>query len=94
MIDRQTVETIAQLARLEFSEAEKAMFIEQFSRIVEYVNAINELELEAYEPLINVLELTNVFREDQVQPSLPVDEALQNAPQRKELFFKVPKVLG
>ncbi len=94
MIDAKTVETIAQLARLEFSEEEKALFVEQFAKIVAYVNAINKLELDKYEPLVNVLELTNVFREDEVQPSLPVEEALHNAPARNEMFFKVPKVLG
>lgn len=94
MISRNVVEQIAELARLDFSPEEKEQFLEQFARIVEYVEAIKKLEgLEQYEPLVNVLGIENVFRDDQVQPSLPPEEALRNAPSRKELFFRVPKVI-
>lgn len=89
----ETVEYVAELARLKFSESEIEAFAEQFQGILTYIRAIEELDFEDVEPLTNISELSNVFREDIVIPSLPLEEALENAPKRNESFFKVPKVL-
>jgi aspartyl-tRNA(Asn)/glutamyl-tRNA(Gln) amidotransferase subunit C len=88
------VEYIAQLARLAYSDEEKQKFTEQFNTILEYIETLNELNTDNVEPLSHVIELSNVVREDEVKPSLPVDEVLKNAPAKTEEFFKVPKVLG
>lgn len=94
-ITKETIDHIASLARLSFSEEEKDVFVEQFQRIVEYVDVIQSLELDDVEPLTHITTTSeNVFREDAVRPSLPLEEALANAPKRNESFFKVPKVLG
>ena len=89
----ETVEYVAELARLKFSESEIEAFAEQFQGILSYIHTIEELDLEGVEPLTNITEMSNVFREDVVVPSLPLDEVLKNAPKHNESFFKVPKVL-
>ena len=88
------VEHIARLARLEFTRGEMEKFTHQLNEILAYVEKLNEIDTTDVEPLLHVFELNNVFRDDQVKPSLPVDEVLMNAPAKKERFFKVPKVIG
>lgn len=88
------VEHVASLARLSFSEDEKLKLVEQLNTILEYVDQLNELDTADVEPLSHVIELSNVFRKDELRPSLSREEALQNAPSRTEKFFKVPKVIG
>jgi aspartyl-tRNA(Asn)/glutamyl-tRNA(Gln) amidotransferase subunit C len=93
-VTKQDVEYIAKLAKLEYSDEEKEKFTGQFNTILEYIDTLNELNTDDVEPLSHVIELSNVVREDEVKPSLPVEEALKNAPSKKESFFKVPKVIG
>ncbi len=88
------VERIAKLARLEFTEAEKEKFTHQLNQILAYIEKLNELDTTNVEPLSQVIELKNVFREDEVKPSYPREEMLQNAPSRTDKHFKVPKVIG
>ena len=88
------VEHVAELARLEFQEAEKTKIAEELNEILHYIEKLNELDTTEVEPLSHVIELSNVFREDELQPSYPVEEILRNAPARTEKFFKVPKVIG
>ena len=88
------VEHVAALARLRFSEEEKIKLMDQLNEILAYVEQLNWLDTNNVEPLSQVIELSNVFREDNRRPSLSRDEALQNAPARTEKFFKVPKVIG
>lgn len=87
------VEHVAKLARLEFSEQEKEKLVKQMNRILEYMEKLNELDTSKVEPLLHVIPLTNVFREDKAKPSLPVSEILKNAPAKTDKFFKVPKVI-
>ena len=88
------VEHIAKLAKLEFNEDEKAKFTEQFNEILAFMEKLNELDTSKVEPLSQVIELQNVFREDVVKPSIATEEALKNAPAKTDKFFKVPKVIG
>lgn len=87
------VEHIARLAKLSFSDEEKAKFTEQFNEILSFMEKLNELDTSNVEPLSHVIELNNVLREDVVKPSLPTEEALKNAPSKTDAFFKVPKVI-
>ncbi|MBS1536199.1 MAG: Asp-tRNA(Asn)/Glu-tRNA(Gln) amidotransferase subunit GatC [Bacteroidetes bacterium] len=89
----ETVEYVAELARLKFTEDEISQFANQFQNILSYIQTIEELDLEGIEPLTHISQAENVFREDVVQPSLPLEDVLRNAPKRNESFFKVPKVL-
>jgi len=88
------VEHIAELARLEFNESEKQRLTHELNEILLYMEKLNELDTSNVEPLSHVIELSNVFREDVVRPSIPPEEALKNAPAKKDTFFKVPKVIG
>jgi aspartyl-tRNA(Asn)/glutamyl-tRNA(Gln) amidotransferase subunit C len=83
---------VAQLARLELTEPDLAAMAEQLNRILEYVDQLRQVDTEGVEPLAHPLPLQNVFRDDEPQPSLPVDEALKNAPARVGDYFSVPAV--
>ena len=89
-ISRDEVLHVARLARLELSEAEVERFGEQLSAILEAVGKVAELDLGDVEPTAHPLELANVWAEDEPQPSLDVEEALANAPERDGNFFRVP----
>jgi aspartyl-tRNA(Asn)/glutamyl-tRNA(Gln) amidotransferase subunit C len=88
------VEYVAALARLSLDDREKEMYTHQLNEILAYVEQLNKLDTSAVEPLEHVIDLTNVTRDDAVTPSLPRGEALKNAPDRTEKFFKVPTVRG
>ena len=88
------VEKIADLARLYITEEEKEKYTGQLNVILEYMEQLNKVDTSNVEPLSHPFELTNVFRDDEVQPSLPVDEALKNAPDKSGNYFKVPKVIN
>ena len=87
------VEHVAQLARLQLTDAEKEKFAAQLNTILEYMEKLNRLDTSGVEPLYHVNELSNVFRDDTVEPSYPVEEILKNAPARSGKFFKVPNVI-
>ncbi len=91
-ITRDQVENVAVLARLELSEADLERMTRQLSAIVDYVNQLQTLDTTGVEPLAHPLPLQNVFRADELAPSLPPDQALQNAPDRRGNFFGVPAV--
>jgi len=84
---------IALLARLELSDREKELFSKQLGSIIRYIEKLNELDTSEVEPTAHVLPLHNVFREDEVQPSLPREQALLNAPERNDKFYRVPKII-
>ncbi len=88
------VEHIAKLAKLEFSETEKEKFTHQFNDILKYMEQLNSVDTTNVEPLSQVIELSNVFRDDVVKPSISTEKALKNAPDKTDEYFKVPKVIG
>ena len=87
------VDKISKLAKLEFSEAEKKKLQDELNKILEYIDQLNELDLENVEPLENINDSENVLRKDEAVTWLTTEEALMNAPARTGKFFKVPKVL-
>ena len=92
-IDAGQVRKVARLSRLELTEAEVAEFAGQLSAILGYVEKMNELDTEGVEPLAHCLPMSNCFRDDCVKDSLGTEKTLENAPQRQDEFFKVPKIL-
>ncbi len=92
-INLEQVRYIAHLARLELSLDEEEKFTHQLERILSYVEKLRELDTTNVLPTSHVLPMKNVFREDKLSSSLLPEEALSNAPCRKENYFKVPKVL-
>ena len=89
----QEVEHIAQLAMLNLSPVEKEKFTRQLNLILEYMEQLNQVDTTNVEPMSHPLGLTNVFREDEIVPSLPVEESLKNAPDKSGKYFRVPKVI-
>jgi aspartyl-tRNA(Asn)/glutamyl-tRNA(Gln) amidotransferase subunit C len=89
-ITREEVLHVARLARLELADDEIERFTEQLSAILEAVAKVSELDLSDVEPTAHPLDLVNVWVDDEPRPSLPIDEALANAPEHEAGFFKVP----
>jgi len=92
-ITREQVEHVALLSRLELTEAEKEQYTAQLNSILEYAAILAKLDTSQVDPMAHVLSLSNVFREDQVGNSLDRELVLQNAPERVEGFFKVPRIV-
>jgi len=88
------VEYVAALAKLSFTDQEKQTLTSQLNDILKYMEQLNSLDTTSVEPLSHVIELRNVFRNDELRPGLTREEALRNAPASTEKFFKVPKVIG
>lgn len=93
MITHDDVLHIARLSRLSLSETETATYGNQLNAIIAYVEQLNNLDTGAVEPTSHVIPLQNVTREDSVRPSLPREEALRNAPDATERFYRVPKII-
>lgn len=89
-IDRDEVLHVARLARLALTDEEVERLGAQLNAILEAVGKVAELDLDDVEPTAHPLDVVNAWAEDDPRPSLPVDEALANAPDREEGFFKVP----
>jgi aspartyl-tRNA(Asn)/glutamyl-tRNA(Gln) amidotransferase subunit C len=89
-ITRDEVLHVARLARLELTDEEVERFTEQLSAILEAVAKVSELDLSDVDPTAHPLDVVNVWSEDEPRPSLSLDEALANAPERQDGFFKVP----
>lgn len=88
------VRKIAVLARLEFDEKSLESMARDLDNIVGYVEKLDELDVSEVPETAHVLQLTNVLREDKVQPWLTNAQALANAPVGKKGYFSVPKVIG
>ena len=93
-ITLQDVEKVAKLARLEVSPAEKEAFAKQLSQILTHVETLKQYDTDGIEPTATVLGQVNVFRDDVIRPSLPVEKALANAPEREADGFSVPKIIN
>ena len=89
-ITRDDVLHVANLARLALTDEEVERFGEQLNVILEAVGKVAELDLEDVEPTSHPLALVNVWADDEPRPSLPLEDALANAPERDDGFFRVP----
>ena len=92
-MSQKEVEHVAWLAHIELSENEKALFTEQFNEILDYFKKIEEADTDGLEPTFHVLDLKNVSRRDKMVPSLPIEEALKNAPKKEKKFIKGPRIV-
>ena len=84
---------VVKLARIELSAEEEQRIGPQLSEIIQYVEKLNELDVDEIEPTAHVVQLTNVLREDQPRPSLSQDDAMRNAPKSANGLFVVPKIV-
>ena len=87
------VREVAKLARLELSEDEISTYAGQLTKVLDYVALLNEVDTEGVEPMVHALDQGNVFRVDELRPSLSREEALSNAPKTDGKYFQVPQVI-
>ncbi|MBI2729863.1 MAG: Asp-tRNA(Asn)/Glu-tRNA(Gln) amidotransferase subunit GatC [Sphingobacteriales bacterium] len=90
----QLVENLARLARLEFNDADKAEIKNDLQKMIAFVDKLNELDTRNVEPLLHMSDNVNMLRKDEVKGSVSREEALSNAPEKTEKYFKVPKVIN
>jgi aspartyl-tRNA(Asn)/glutamyl-tRNA(Gln) amidotransferase subunit C len=90
VIDRDQVLHVARLARLRLSDAEVDAMVEELPKILAHIEKMEELDLDGVEPTSHVVTLENVLRADEPRPSLPVERALEPAPDPQEGGFGVP----
>jgi aspartyl-tRNA(Asn)/glutamyl-tRNA(Gln) amidotransferase subunit C len=93
-VTRDEILHVAELARLALTEEEIERLGGQLNQILEAVGKVSELDLSDVEPTSHPLDLSNVWAEDEPRPSLPVEEALANAPERENNFFRVPPAVA
>ena len=93
-VNDEMVDKLANLARLQFDETEKASIKADLQRMIRFVEKLNELDTAGVEPLLHMSDSVNVLREDEVKGSIERSEGLKNAPLQDGLFFKVPKVIN
>ncbi|AFL99841.1 glutamyl-tRNA(Gln) and/or aspartyl-tRNA(Asn) amidotransferase, C subunit [Desulfitobacterium dehalogenans ATCC 51507] len=92
-ISREEVEHVALLARLELTEEELMTNTEQLNSILDYAVMLEKLNTDDIRPTAHAVPLHNVLREDLVKPSMDREKVLANAPDAKEGFFKVPRIV-
>jgi aspartyl-tRNA(Asn)/glutamyl-tRNA(Gln) amidotransferase subunit C len=92
-ISRQDVEHVARLSRLALSEAEIERMREQLGGILAYIDTLRSLDTAGVEPTAHAVPLVNVMRDDEIRPTLAQEDALANAPDRSDAFFRVPRII-
>lgn len=90
-INNETINHLADLAKLEFSEVEKEDLKTNLGRILSYCEKLNEVNTDGVEPLIFMSENMNLLRPDEVELKYTKDDALRNAPAKDSDYFRVPK---
>jgi len=88
------VRHVAKLARLRLSEAQVEQYTAQLGNVLDYIEKIDRLDIDAIEPMNHPHDLVSVTRNDEPTDALTQEQALSNAPARSGPFFKVPKVMG
>lgn len=91
--NRETLQKIANLARLELREADESKMLSDLNRILDWVDKLSEIDTSGVEPLTHMTLETNVLREDVVSQTLSRQQALANAPHHDGVHFRVPKVI-
>ncbi|HEU4367654.1 MAG TPA: Asp-tRNA(Asn)/Glu-tRNA(Gln) amidotransferase subunit GatC [Methylomirabilota bacterium] len=93
MISREDVQHVARLSRLALSDAEAERMREELSGILAYIDTLRALDTAAVEPTSHAVPVVNVLRDDDTRPGLTQDEALANAPDRRDALFRVPRII-
>jgi aspartyl-tRNA(Asn)/glutamyl-tRNA(Gln) amidotransferase subunit C len=92
-IDKETVDKIAHLARLELTEEETQELMGDMGKILDFMAKLNEIDTSGVEPLVYMTDEINVLRDDVVKQEITHQEALQNAPKHDDNYFLVAKVI-
>jgi len=91
-VDEKLVKDIATLARLDLSREETEMFVSQFKDILDYVSILEEVDTENVPPAYLFSANKSVIRKNEIEPSVPTDEFLSNAPQSQDDYVVIPRV--
>lgn len=92
-VDKELLNKTAHLARLEFDEESAEAMMADMSKIITWVEKLNEVNTEGVAPLTTMSHEINVLRKDEVKPHLSHERALKNAPKKDADYFRVPKVM-
>ncbi len=92
-ITEKDVEYVANLAQLNLDDALKARLVGELGNILDYIGKLNELDTDGVEPMMHVQALSNVFRDDEIAPSLPREIVMENAPKHDGEYILVPQIL-
>jgi aspartyl-tRNA(Asn)/glutamyl-tRNA(Gln) amidotransferase subunit C len=92
-VDDALIDNLAHLARLQFSDEEKAELKKDLQSMIAFVEKLNEIDTTGVKPLLHMSSEVNILRDDEVKNSITHEEALLNAPIPGKEFFKVPKVI-
>jgi aspartyl-tRNA(Asn)/glutamyl-tRNA(Gln) amidotransferase subunit C len=87
------VDYVALLGRLSLTQEEKSKYQNQLDDILKYMDTLESVDTGDVEPMASPVELFNPLRDDIVKPSLPIEEALANAPSVEGSSFRVPKII-
>ncbi len=87
------IEYIANLSRIALTDEEKRIFKKQLTHILDYIKKLNKLDTDAVKPMAYATDIKNVFRKEELTPSLPRQEIINLSPSNVNGFFKVPKVI-
>ncbi|MHA1149924.1 MAG: Asp-tRNA(Asn)/Glu-tRNA(Gln) amidotransferase subunit GatC [Promethearchaeota archaeon] len=91
---KEDIDYISKLALLDLSDEEKEKLSQQLSNILSHFKKLNDLDTTNIDPMTHPIEtLKNVFRKDEIKPSLSNEEALKNAQHRQDGYFKAPRIL-
>ncbi|AMA09267.1 MULTISPECIES: Asp-tRNA(Asn)/Glu-tRNA(Gln) amidotransferase subunit GatC [unclassified Picosynechococcus] len=94
MIDLEQVRKVAHLARLELTPEEEQRLPSQLSAILDYVEQLSELDTDNVEPTTRAIDVSNITRADEQKTFGDRQLLLDNAPDREDDYFRVPKILG
>ncbi len=92
-VTKEDFENVANLSRLSIPDSQTEAYLSQMDAILSYMDNLSEVDTEKVKPTTYALPMENVFRADEVRPSLPRELALSNAPLQEDGYFKVPRVL-
>ncbi len=92
-IDKNTILKLASLSKLKFSETELELITKDMSKMIDFINKVEEVNTEGVSPLIHMNEEFNNLREDEVKTMLSQKDALENSPVKDSTYFKLPKIL-
>jgi aspartyl-tRNA(Asn)/glutamyl-tRNA(Gln) amidotransferase subunit C len=92
-IDTKVVDELAHLARLSYENEAKQEIVTELNKIIAFVEKLEEINTDGIEPLIYMVDETNITREDVMKQVVSQDEGLKNAPKKDSDYFRVPKVI-
>ncbi len=93
MISEEDVKYVAALSRIHLKNDEVVSLKKDLEKIIGYVDKLGKLDVTNVPPTSHALPIQNVYREDEIKPSLPQEEVMKLAIEKKDGFFKVPKVI-